>query len=484
MSANFNSKGRTAAPSVAALEPERAARLENEQLRLVERNLRPMLYSLPLLGALMGVLLAAWINPAHLFAWYLLLCAACIRFWFSELFLETPGMTAERVSRWHILLAAGLACVNAIWALPNFIFYDQCGATGQMLLFLVASCTLACVLVMVAASRFMLWATIIPLGSAIVIPPLFQGEPLQIGLAFLGIGLTLYLGHVAWNINRSTRELLLARDEKNQVIEQLAAAKFEADKGRQRAEAASLAKSEFLANMSHELRTPLNAILGFSDLMQREIFGPLGANQYSEYTGHINESGRQLLGMINEILDLARIESGRVSLKMVEINLRETIKVAVRAFEIQASEKNVRLESDLDRNLPCLHADERGTQQILMNLLSNAVKFTPAGGTVTVFARSLPSGELELGVRDTGEGIDPVDIDAVFAGFGRGRHDITSTKKGTGLGLPIVKGLVEAHGGKVLLQSELGRGTLIACRFPRERVTAPQPAPVRATVTP
>jgi two-component system cell cycle sensor histidine kinase PleC len=119
-----------------------------------------------------------------------------------------------------------------------------------------------------------------------------------------------------------------------------------------------------------------------------------------------------------------------------------------------------------------------------MNLLSNAVKFTPPGGTVTVFARSLPSGELELGVHDTGEGIDPADIDAVFASFGRGRHDITSTKKGTGLGLPIVKGLVEAHGGKVLLQSELGRGTSIACRFPRERVTATQPAPMRATVTP
>jgi len=483
MTANVKTTGRTGAPTMAALEPERAATLEIDQLRLVERNLRPMLYSLPLLGALMGVLLAGWINPAHLFAWYLLLCAACIRFWFSEQFLETHAMTAERVSRWHMLLAGGFAIVNVVWALPSFIFYDQCSATGQMLLFLVACCTLSCVLVMVAASRLMLMATIIPLGSAVVIPPLLEGEPIQVGLAFLGIGLTLYLGHVAWNINRSTRELLLARDEKNQMIEQLAAAKFEADKARQRAEAASLAKSEFLANMSHELRTPLNAILGFSDLMQREIFGPLGSHQYAEYTGHINESGRQLLGMINEILDLARIEAGRVSLKLVEINLRDATRVAARAFEPSAAEKNVRLETELDRNLPCLHADERGTQQILMNLLSNAVKFTPAGGTVTVFAHSLPSGELELGVRDTGEGIDPADIDAVFAGFGRGRHDITSTKKGTGLGLPIVKGLVEAHGGKVLLQSELGRGTSISCRFPRERVTAPLPAPVRATVT-
>jgi two-component system cell cycle sensor histidine kinase PleC len=484
MNANINSTGRIGMPSAALLSPERAAKLEFEQVRLAERNLRPMLYSLPILGALTCVLLAAWINPAHLIAWHLLLCASCARYWISEKFLEFPHMSPDQIARWHPVLAWGLAGANIVWIIPQYAFFDQCSESGQMLLFLIGCCSLSCMLVMVASSTRMLWATIIPLGSAVVIPPILQGEPVMLALAGLGLGLTLYLGHVAWNINRGARELFLTREDKNELIEQLASAKFESDKARQRAEAASLAKSEFLANMSHELRTPLNAILGFSDIMQREIFGPLGAHQYAEYTGHINESGRHLLGLINEILDLARIESGRVALRLVEVNIRDAVRSATRAFELPAAEKNITLETDFDRNLPCLHADERGTQQILLNLISNAVKFTPCGGTVTVFARSLPTGELELGVRDTGGGIDPEDIDAVFAGFGRGRHDITSSKKGAGLGLPIVKGLVEAHGGKVTLQSELGKGTSIACRFPRERVTAPQPAQVRATVTP
>ncbi len=461
------------------LSPDRAAKLEYEQLRLAERNVRPMLYSLPGMGAVTGILLASWIDPAHLFAWYLVLCATTIRFWFAEKFLELHAPTRHQVRRWHDVLALGTLFSNSVWVMPQFLFYGQCSDTGQMFLFLIACCSLACGLVMVSPSTRMLWATVLPIGSAIIVPPLLEGEPLQYGLAGFGLILTLYIMHVASNMQASARDLFLAREDKNELIEQLAAAKFESDKARQRAEAASLAKSEFLANMSHELRTPLNAILGFSELMQRQIFGPLGAYQYSEYTGHISDSGRQLLGLINEVLDLARIESGRISLRPVDINIRELARQSMRAFEAAARDRNIRLDQDLDRKLPLLNADERATYQILMNLLSNAIKFTPTDGQVTVFARSLPSGELELGVRDTGSGIDPADIDAVFAGFGQGRHDISSAKKGTGLGLPIVKGLVEAHGGKLLLNSELGRGTTMTCRFPRERVSAPQPSQAR-----
>ena len=483
MSATIQQAARTGAKPQAALSPARAARLEFEQLRLAERNLRPMLYSLPVIGALTGVLLAAWVNPAHLVAWYLALCGASARFWFSEKLLEHQTLPPDKVRRWHDDLAWTLAAVNTVWMFPQFAFYDASSETGQMLLFLIACCSLACLLVMVASSERMLWATIMPIGSAMTIPPLMQGEPVQLALAALGLGLSIYLAHVAGNIHRGARDLFMTREDKNELIEQLAAAKFESDTARQRAEAASLAKSEFLANMSHELRTPLNAILGFSEVMQKQIFGSLGSHQYVEYTGHINDSGRHLLGLINEILDLARIESGRVILRPVDLDIRECVRTSLRAFELVAAEKNVRLESEFDRNLPLLHADERGAHQILLNLVSNAVKFTPAGGTVTVFARPLPSGELDIGVRDTGGGIDPADVEAVFAGFGRGRHDITAQKKGAGLGLPIVKGLVEAHGGKLLLQSDVGQGTTITCRFPRERVTAPQPAPARLAPT-
>jgi two-component system cell cycle sensor histidine kinase PleC len=465
------------------LSPERAATLELEQLRLAERNVRPMLYSLPTVGGLVGIFLAAWIDPASLIGWYFLLCLGCVRYWFAEKFIELEHLTHDKVRKWHTRLAVGSFAVNTVWVMPQFLYYAQCSETGQMLLFLVACCSLACSVVMVASSTRMMIATLLPLGSAIIVPPMLVGEPLQFGLAGFGLILTLYLAHVAWNIHRGASELFLTREDKNELIERLAGAKFEADKARQRAEAASLAKSEFLANMSHELRTPLNAILGFSDLMHRQTFGPLGAHQYTEYTGHISESGRHLLGLINEVLDLARIESGRVILNLVDIDLGEFTRGALRPFEIAAREKGLHMKQDLDHNLPLLHADERATYQILLNLLSNAIKFTPPGGRVTVFAHALASGELTFGVSDTGTGIDPADIDAVFAGFGRGRYDVSAPGKGAGLGLPIVKGLVEAHGGSVSVTSELGRGTTITCRYPRERVSAPQPETVRFAVT-
>jgi two-component system cell cycle sensor histidine kinase PleC len=235
--------------------------------------------------------------------------------------------------------------------------------------------------------------------------------------------------------------------------------------------------------MSHELRTPLNAILGFSEVMKDEAFGNLGSRQYVDYAGHIHDSGQHLLGLINDVLDLSRIEAGRFAIRSEEIDLRVAIGNAQAMFELPVRQAGVNLKTDLDPNLPLLLADDRGLRQVLLNLISNAVKFTPAGGTVTIFARRAAGGGMELGVTDTGAGIDPVDVATVFEAFGQGRHDITARDKGTGLGLPIVRGLVEAHGGKVRLESVLGKGTTVVCTFPRERLSAPQPVPIRlATV--
>ena len=148
-------------------------------------------------------------------------------------------------------------------------------------------------------------------------------------------------------------------------------------------------------------------------------------------------------------------------------------------FEVRAIDAKINFKHDVENDLPLLIADERGVHQVLLNLISNAVKFTPAGGTITVFAKRSINGGMEIGVSDTGVGIDPDDINAVFEAFGQGRHDIATAEKGTGLGLPIVRGLVEAHGGKVRLESQLGKGTTVACFFPRERLTAPQPIPIK-----
>jgi two-component system, cell cycle sensor histidine kinase PleC len=322
-------------------------------------------------------------------------------------------------------------------------------------------------------------ATLVTSAIAIIVPPVLEGGGFYLGIALLSIGFTFFMAFMASQVYVTARDMLLLREDKNDLIEQLTAAKIESDKARYRAEAASQAKSEFLANMSHELRTPLNAILGFSEIMKGEVFGSIGSPQYAEYAGHIHSSGEHLLGLINDVLDLSRIEAGRFVIRAAEIDLKDQIAGALNLFAVRAAEGKIDLEREIEPNLPLLIADERALRQIVLNLISNAVKFTPENGTVTVFARRNARGGLDLGVTDTGVGISPNDLTYVFEAFGQGQHDITVREKGTGLGLPIVRGLVEAHGGKVSLTSELGKGTTVIASFPRERMTAPQPVPIR-----
>jgi two-component system cell cycle sensor histidine kinase PleC len=270
----------------------------------------------------------------------------------------------------------------------------------------------------------------------------------------------------------TTYSMLMLREEKSDLVDRLAAERDEAETAKTRAEAASRAKSEFLANMSHELRTPLNAILGFSEVMKSEVFGPLGKPIYLEYSGHIHSSGEHLLGLINDILDLSRIEAGSIQLNLTPIDLELLGHDALSMVKHRADAAGSHLRLRTAPDLPECMADQRALRQVLLNLLSNAVKFTPKDGTITLFARPSDCGGVEFGVSDTGAGISPRDLKKVFEPFGQGQHDIAVCEKGTGLGLPIVKGLIEAHGGTVSLQSTLGEGTTVTVSFPRDCVIA------------
>ncbi|HEY4982786.1 MAG TPA: ATP-binding protein [Pseudolabrys sp.] len=231
-----------------------------------------------------------------------------------------------------------------------------------------------------------------------------------------------------------------------------------------RAEEANQAKSKFLANMSHELRTPLNAIIGFSEIMESGMFGPLGADKYHEYCGDIRGSGEYLLDVINDILDMSKIEAGRIRLDFEDLELDPLLSEAMRVVSARAQDKQLKLVARISPELR-LRADRRALKQIALNLLSNAVKFTPAGGRVTVRGRAA-DGCIVLGIADSGIGIAKEALTRLGRPFEQVESQLTKSHQGSGLGLAIAKSLVELHGGSMRIRSTLGKGTLVVVRLP------------------
>ena len=236
------------------------------------------------------------------------------------------------------------------------------------------------------------------------------------------------------------------------------------------AERADHAKSEFLANMSHELRTPLNAIIGFSDVMKGEMFGPVGNPKYIEYVQDINASGVHLLALINDILNLSKIEAGKTELQEEYIDVSRALGSCLTLVKERAEDGGLEIVIDTASNLPALYADERKFKQILINLLSNAIKFTPSGGTITIRIWFRSDDGYVLQVADTGIGIALHDIPKVLTPFQQVDSALNRKYEGTGLGLPLTKALAEIHGGSMDLQSEVGIGTTVTVRFPAERI--------------
>jgi PAS domain S-box-containing protein len=250
-------------------------------------------------------------------------------------------------------------------------------------------------------------------------------------------------------IKEKERQLRIARDE---------------------AERANHAKSAFLANMSHELRTPLNAIIGFSEIMEQGLFGPLGNPQYRGYAEDIRRSASHLLSIISDILDLSKIEAGRMELHEELIDIAQVVGSCRTIVKEAAANAELSLRIDVPEDLPPLYADKRSVRQILLNLLSNSIKFTPSGGRIMVGARLEPNGEFALVVSDTGVGMTADGIEIVLQPFGQIESAHTRTHNGTGLGLPISKSLAEIHGGSMTVESTVGEGTEITVRFPARRV--------------
>jgi signal transduction histidine kinase len=252
---------------------------------------------------------------------------------------------------------------------------------------------------------------------------------------------------------------------------------------RDAAEAANRTKSAFLANMSHELRTPLNAIIGFSELITTQTLGPLGNERYLEYMHDIHAAGQRLHSVVNDILDMAKVELGSLELDVSTFPLKPLLGSCVSAAREEAKAKRIDVREHLPAHLPALLADERKLRQAVSNILSNAVKFTPEGGRVTMTVEWHHTLGIAISITDTGEGIPADKLESVLAPFGQADMSLSRKHEGAGLGLPLAKALVELHGGTLTLKSTVGAGTEVKIALPPERLaTAPSdgPAPVSA----
>jgi two-component system cell cycle sensor histidine kinase PleC len=444
--------------------------LDYELLLLFARNELSAAVTTPLLAVIVAVGAMFWAPPAQLLLWLAtvffakgLLVSLCRQF------LKTPREEV-RPQAWRTRMTAAEFLYGLSWAAVAFVSAGAAGETAHTFVFAALLIVISMRMLFASPVMPIVFAGTLPMAAAIVVRFALLDNPFYWAMAAMAVGVYVYFIWLMNGTNATIIAMIGFRAEKDALIAELEQAKSISDEARARAEEASQAKSRFLATMSHELRTPLNAILGFSEIMRSEILGTHENPVYREYANDIHQSGQHLLNLINEILDISRIESGRYELHETAVALATVVEDCQRLLRLRAETKGLRIIEQFEPNLPRLWADERAMRQICLNLLSNAIKFTPPWGTITLAIGETESGGQFLSVKDTGPGIPENEIPRVLKSFGQGSLAHQTAEGGTGLGLPITKGLAELHDGTFELNSRLRQGTEVKVSFPRTRV--------------
>ena len=450
---------------------------EYELLTMFARNELGAAVTMPALYALFAIACMFWAPTVDAMVWLIIVIGAkVILLDQARRFLTVPAVQVNiRVWRRRFTLAEllnglALACFALIGVRDTLGAPTELVFSSHVFIFATLIVVLAIRTMFAATIPAILYAGTIPMTIAVVARLLILDNSFYFALATMAVGINLYFLFLARGLRSTALSMLEYRTEKDALIAELEEQKSVSDEARRRAEAANSAKSRFLATMSHELRTPLNAILGFSEVMKSEMFGPMENPKYTEYAGNILESGRHLLHLINEILDLTRIESGRYELHEEPVRLADITDECHRLLKLRAEGKGIDVAEEGPTDLPVVWADQRAMRQICLNLMSNALKFTPKGGRITLSVGTMPDGGQFLAVRDTGPGIPEEEIPKVLLAFGQGALAHQTAEGGAGLGLAIVKNLIELHGGSLILESELRKGTEARVVLPGYRV--------------
>jgi two-component system cell cycle sensor histidine kinase PleC len=389
-----------------------------------------------------------------------------------------------RLETWRRIFVMSELLQGIGWVVCLVPFFDQTAqadndGTARSFVFVALVLVMVWVVVLRAAIHTAVIAGLAPLSILAIVGAVNAAGIEEQALALLALGAIFILLFLARRLNRGAAAAVRSRAEMLASQAELEQAKANSSEAWRRAEEADRAKALFLATMSHELRTPLNAILGFSEVMKNEVLGSHSTPSYREYSNDIHGSGQHLLSLINELLELARIEAGHYALREEDVRLVDLIRDVTSAMEARATAKGQAIVPAVDPDLDPVRVDARALRQMIGNLLSNAIKFTAPGGRITVKAGWTSLGGQYVSVADDGPGIPPEEIPLVMSSFGRGTLAVSTAEQGAGLGLPIVKGLAELHGGRFVLKSKLRQGTEAIVILPASRVAGAAPAPAR-----
>jgi two-component system cell cycle sensor histidine kinase PleC len=440
-----------------------------ELLRQFAQNRLSATLAIWLLIATVGFLSGLWTGIVPSVAWTLvgfgihtIIASQCRKF-----LRDNSGRVD--IGRWRMRFVVLDLCFGVAW-MSNVIAVVRVDEGASTFILFVMLLVVAVSSMLASSLPLAMFAATAPVTLAVALDFALLGGVHNYILAAMTLTAQAYFTMLAQRLYSTTLATLEARAEKDALIGELEQAKAISDEARTRAEAANISKSRFLAQMSHELRTPLNAILGFSEVMKSEVFGPHAVPTYKEYAGDIHNSGVHLLNLINEILDLSRIEAGRYELNEEAVDLALVAADCHRLLQLRGRNRGISIHEAFEPELPRLWADERACRQICLNLLSNAIKFTPQGGEVWLKVGWTAAGGQYMSVKDNGPGIPEDEIPIVLASFGQGTNAIKSAEQGTGLGLPIAKNLIDMHNGTFTLKSKLRFGTEVIVTFPPERV--------------
>ncbi len=453
---------------------------EYELLTMFARNEISAPYAMPALCFIFYIASMFWASFLEATAWIALVFIAkvvmldqCRRLLALPRADVNVGDWRRHFIRIELLNGVALAGFALIGISRGLTFEPEANFSSHVFIFATLMVVLALRMTFASTLTHVFLAGTVPMTIAVAGRLLLLADPFYIALGSMAVGIHVFFLYLTQGLHSTALSMVEYRAEKDSLIAELEEASAISDEARLRAEAANKAKSRFLATMSHELRTPLNAIMGFSEVMEKQLLGPIGSETYREYSQNIYSSGNHLLHIINEILDLSRIEAGRYDLHEETTRLTDIAEDCQRLVKIRADAKGLQIVEDFAPDLPQIWADPRALRQICLNLLSNALKFTPKGGRITISVTHADDGGQMLTVRDTGPGIPKDEIPRVLQAFGQGSLAHESAEGGTGLGLPIVQNLITLHGGTFELKSELRKGTEVSVTLPRQRVLHP-----------